>query len=203
MATRATNSDQHDRPQDHELVQRMLGGEQQAFREFVDRYQDRLFSSMLARTGCGHDAEEVVQETFIKAFQHLAGFKSRSHLYTWIYRIALNTSANRSRRRYDEVSLEASGADSDARAPDSTQPHIPLERLERVAMLRQALAQIEPRHRKILLLREFEERSYQEIAEIMQIPLGTVRSRLSRARLRLRETLTRVDTYFAAVDEVP
>ncbi len=176
------------------MVQRMLRGEQRAFGEFVNRYQDRLFTSMLVRTGSRQDAEDIVQETFIKAFQHLSDFQHQSQLYTWIYRIAWNTSVSRSRSCRDEISLEVCGVESSTSAPEASQPHVPLERQEHVAMLRRALGEIELRHRKILLLREFEERSYREIAEIMEIPLGTVRSRLSRARERLRDALTQIDT---------
>ncbi|WP_145391878.1 RNA polymerase sigma factor [Stieleria neptunia] len=192
---------------DQILVRRMLKGDDQAFGEFVSLYQDRLFTSMLAHTGSRHDAEEIVQEAFVKAFQHLPRFRHQSQLYTWVYRIARNTSVNRARSGRDEVSLDANGGESNLSAPESSQPHVSMERLERVTMMRRALEAIETRHRKILLLREFEERSYQEIAEIMQIPLGTVRSRLSRARSRLREELSsrpgQFVPYFGSLDKLP
>ncbi|MCS7465112.1 sigma-70 family RNA polymerase sigma factor [Stieleria sp. ICT_E10.1] len=194
MITQVKKRHRDDGRGDRNLVQRMLRGEQRAFGEFVNRYQDRLFTSMLVHTGSRHDAEDIVQETFIKAFQHLSGFQHKSQLYTWIYRIAWNTSVSRSRSCRDEISLEVCGAESSTSAPESSQPHVPLERQEHVAMLRRALGEIELRHRKILLLREFEERSYREIAEIMEIPLGTVRSRLSRARERLRDELAHLDS---------
>ena len=193
MKSNLTTDNVKDRTRDQELVQRMLRGEELAIREFVDLHKDRLFTTMLAQVGCRHDAEEIVQESFIKAIQHLPSFQHQSLLYTWLYRIAWNTSVSRSRKHRNEVSLESSGAESTSSAPESFEPHIPLERGERVALLRRALAGIESRHRRILLLREFDELSYQEIANTLSIPLGTVRSRLARARDRLREELINIE----------
>jgi RNA polymerase sigma-70 factor (ECF subfamily) len=171
----------------------MLKGDEVAFREFVDLYKARLFSSILGHVGCRHEAEEIVQESFIKAFQYLPSFQHQSQIYTWIYRIAWNTSASRARKNRNDVSLEISGAEATTSAPESFEPHIPMERRERIALLREGLGDIESRHRKILLLREFDGLSYQEIAEVMSIPLGTVRSRLARARDRLREQLITIE----------
>ena len=182
-----------ERVRDKQLVQRMLSGDEAAFREFVELYKDRLFSSILAHVGCRHEAEEIVQESFIKAFQHLPSFQHQSQIYTWIYRIAWNTSASRARKHRNDVSLENSGAESTSSAPESFEPHVPMERRERIALLRQGLGDIESRHRKILLLREFDGLSYQEIADVMSIPLGTVRSRLARARDRLRDQLITIE----------
>jgi RNA polymerase sigma-70 factor (ECF subfamily) len=178
---------------DQELVQRMLHGEETAYRECVDLFKDRLFATLVAQIGCRHEAEEIMQESFIKAFQHLPSFQHQSQLYTWIYRIAWNTSVSRSRKRRRDVSLDSSGAETHSSAPESSEPHIPMERRERITLLRQALSDIEGRHRQILLLREFDELSYQEIADTMKIPLGTVRSRLARARDRLRAELVQIE----------
>lgn len=195
MAFKITKDSEIDtrRKQDQELVRRMLRGEESAYRECVDLYKDRLYACMLAHTGSQHDAEEIVQESFFKVFLHLPSFQHQSRLYTWIYRIAWNTSISRTRKGRDEISLESSGIDTNPFASESSHPHTTIERLERVAMLRSALSAIENRHQRILMLREFEERSYQEIAELLAIPLGTVRSRLARARDRLREELIRID----------
>lgn len=186
------------RAREKELVVRMLDGEERAFGEFVHEFKDRLYSSMLAHVGCRHEAEEIVQETFIKALQHLPRFQCESRLYTWIYRIAWNTSVSRNRKLRKEVSLDASIAEANSSAPESSEPHYPLERRERVQQLQRALRVIEGRHREILVMREFDELSYQEIADLMEIPLGTVRSRLARARERLREELVRIEDKTAA-----
>ena len=178
---------------EQKLIRRMLQGEERAFLEFVNQYKDRLFAAMLAHVGSRHDAEEIVQETFVKAIQHLPNFRHHSQLYTWIYRIAWNTSASRKRHRRDEISLDMSGAESQSPAPAWSEPHVPMERRERVDLLRRGLNRIEGKHRRILVLREFDEMSYQQISEIMNIPLGTVRSRISRARQRLREELLQIE----------
>ena len=171
----------------------MLRGEEAAFREFVDLFKDRLLANMFAHVGCRHDAEEIVQEAFFRALKHLPRFQHQSQLYTWIYRIAWNASASRARKIREEISLEASGADESSSAPESFEPHIPMERRERVASLRRAMAEIDKPHRQILILREFDELSYREIAKVMNIPLGTVRSRLARARERLRDQLVETE----------
>ena len=178
---------------DQELVRQMLHGQESAYREFVDLYKDRLFCSMVSQVGCRHEAEEIVQESFIKVFLNLRSFQHESRLYTWVYRIAWNLAVTRARKRREDVSLESSGIVSVASAPESFEPNIPIERHERVAMLRRALGEIEKRHRRILVMREFDARSYKEIANIMKIPLGTVRSRLSRARERLKEVLVSIE----------
>ena len=168
------------RTADRALVGRMLQGDESAFREFIDRFKDRLFSAMYAHVGCRHEAEEIVQEAFVKAFQHLPRFQHQSQLYTWIYRIAWNTSVSRSRSGRGEISLDASTVETQSLAPEWSQPHVPIERRERVALLRRGLSEIENKHRRILILREFDEMSYQEISQMLDIPLGTVRSRIAR-----------------------
>lgn len=193
MSTKITTDNETQRIRDKKLVARMLRGDEPAFREFVDTYKDRLYATIFTHVGCRHEAEEIVQESFIKAFQHLHTFQHQSLLYTWLYRIAWNTSASRARKRKGDVSLDVSGAEANSSAPESLEPHVPLERRERVAMLRQALQEVENRHRRILLLREFDQLTYREIADTMDIPLGTVRSRLARARDRLREEVIRID----------
>ncbi|MCA9140239.1 MAG: RNA polymerase sigma factor [Planctomycetales bacterium] len=181
------------RSDEQNLIKRMLHGEEKAFVEFVQRYKDRLLTAVRSHVGCQHDAEEIVQETFIKALVHLPDFQHQSQLYSWIYRIALNTSSSRRRRSRNEVSLESCGARTTSSAPEWTEPQFPMEQLERISLLQRALAKIESRHRQILTLREFDDLSYQEIAERLAVPLGTVRSRLARARERLREELVALD----------
>lgn len=187
-------SKQSDRSKEQKLIQRMRRGEENAFVDFVDRYKDRLFAAMRMRVGCQHEAEEIVQETFVKALIHLPSFRHQSQLYSWIYRIALNTSSSRIRKLRNEVSLETSGAGETSSAPEWSEPQFPMERHEQIVLLHRALDGIENRHRKILVLREFDDLSYQQIARQLAIPLGTVRSRLARARDRLREELVELES---------
>jgi RNA polymerase sigma-70 factor, ECF subfamily len=176
--------------EDSQLIERTLSGDRSAFNELVMRYQDRLYSSMLAVTGCAEEAEDVVQDAFVRAFVKLESFQQSSQFFTWLYRIAFNTALSRHRKRRSKISLdqtrEATGLEPIdlADAPDE-----PMMRRERVEMVRVAMAQLSEEHRTILVLREMEDNPYETIAEILEISIGTVRSRLSRARYQLKLTL--------------
>lgn len=173
-----------------QLIDRALKGDRSAFTRLVVANQDRLFASMLQVTGSPDEAEEVVQEAFIRAFLKLDTFQRNSQFFTWLYRIAFNSALTRRRRKRARVSLdqyrEANGLEvtADGGAVDE-----PMMQRERVAMVRTALSQLSDDHRSILVLREMDECSYEEIAEVLEISIGTVRSRLSRARNQLKVVL--------------
>ncbi len=170
-----------------ELIDRALAGDRSAFAELVRQNQDRLFASMMQVTGSPEEAEEVTQEAFIRAFIKLDTFQRNSQFFTWIYRIAFNSALTRRRRKRAKVSLdqvrESSGMEivDDADGVDEG-----MLRIERVNLVRTAIQQLSEGHRSILVLREMEEHSYETIAEILEISIGTVRSRLSRARKQLK-----------------
>lgn len=176
--------------EDSQLIERTLSGDRSAFSDLVMRYQDRLYSSMLGVTGCAEEAEDVVQDAFVRAFVKLESFQQSSQFFTWLYRIAFNTALSRHRKRRSKISLdqtrEATGLEPIdlADAPDE-----PMMRRERVEMVRLAMAQLSEEHRTILVLREMEDNPYETIADILEISIGTVRSRLSRARYQLKLTL--------------
>jgi len=176
--------------EDSSLIERTLLGDRSAFNELVVRYQDRLYSSMLGVTGSAEEAEDVVQDAFVRAFMKLDSFQQTSQFFTWLYRIAFNTALSRHRRRRSRVSLdharETTGLEpvDDGAAPDES-----MLQGERVAMVREAMAQLTEEHRTILVLREMDENPYEMIAEILEISIGTVRSRLSRARYQLKVAL--------------
>jgi RNA polymerase sigma-70 factor (ECF subfamily) len=176
--------------EESQLIDRALQGDRTAFAELVETNQDRLFASMLQVTGSPDEAEEVVQEAFIRAFIKLDSFQQNSQFFTWLYRIAFNSALTRRRRKRARISLdqhrEATGMEvvSDGEAVDE-----PMLRHERITMVRQAMDTLTDEHRGILVLREMEEHSYESIAEILEISIGTVRSRLSRARNQLRIAL--------------
>jgi len=176
--------------EDSLLIERTLSGDRSAFSDLVTKYQDRLYSSMLGVTGSAEEAEDVVQDAFVRSYMKLDSFQQSSQFFTWLYRIAFNTALSRHRRRRSRVSLdharETTGLEpiDDCGAPDE-----PMLRRERVDMVREAMAQLTEEHRTILVLREMEEHPYETIAEILEISIGTVRSRLSRARHQLKLTL--------------
>lgn len=173
-----------------ELINRALAGDRSAFTELVYQNQDRLFASMMQITGSPEEAEEVTQEAFIRAFVKLDTFQRNSQFFTWIYRIAFNSALTRRRKKKARVSLDQVREDNGLEvAGDSESVDEPVLRDERVSLVRRAINQLTEEHRRILVLREMDEFAYEEIAEILQISIGTVRSRLSRARRQLKLTI--------------
>lgn len=179
---------------DEEMIRQVLAGDKESFSGLVHRYQNRLFYGMWEILRNEAEAEEVVQEAFFKAFSKLEVFRGSSSFYTWLYRIAFNLAITRIRRRRSNVSLEdlqdKSGVDRPA--PDSS-PGAAMEQRERVDQVKRALEQLSEQHRQILVLREIENLDYEAIGEILDLPVGTVRSRLYRAREQMRQQLNLID----------
>lgn len=173
-----------------QLIDRALRGDRGAFNQLVETNQDRLYASMVQITGSPDEAEEVVQEAFIRAFLKLDTFQRNSQFFTWLYRIAFNSALTRRRRKRAKISLDLWRENHGLEVAYQGAPvDEPMLQGERVAMVRKALASLSEDHRVILVLREMDEYSYEDIAEILEITIGTVRSRLSRARAQLRLVL--------------
>ncbi len=176
-----------------QLIDQALQGESSAFGELVRLHQDRLYSAVVHIVGCRSEAEDVVQDAFVQAYVKLKTFKRNSRFYTWLYRIAFNVSISRRRRRRVEVSVEQSRDASGEEPRDPIEdPSQPLERAERQEKLEQAMQMLTEEHRSIIVLRHMEDFAYEEIAQILDISVGTVRSRLHRARAQLLENLKRI-----------
>lgn len=172
---------------EEELIQETLSGDGQAYGQLVDRYKDRLFNAMLNVVGNYDEAEDVVQDSFVQAYVKLHTFQGNSKLFTWLYRIAFNNALSRQRRRRHDLSIEQSREITGSDPEDRTEaPDQPLIREERVEMVHTALQMLTEEHRVILVLREMQDTSYEDIADILNINIGTVRSRLSRARNQLK-----------------
>lgn len=175
---------------DAQLIDESLVGDGAAFGKLVLKYQDRLFNTLSNVTGSREDAEDVAQEAFVQAFLKLSSFRRDSAFYTWLYRIAFNVAVTRQRKKRPQQSLdhhrEATGAEplDGGESPDER-----LLRDERSARVHAALAAVSEEHRAILVLREMEGCCYETIAEILDLPVGTVRSRLHRARMQLKDQL--------------
>jgi RNA polymerase sigma-70 factor (ECF subfamily) len=187
------------RDDDHRLIAVCLRGDEAAanaaFAQLMCRYEERLFNTVFRLMGNQQDAEDVVQETFVNAYQSLASFKGDSQFFTWLYRIAYNTAVSHKRKQKAAVSIEA-GRNGEAGIEPAdrseyNQPGSAMSRAEEERRIQRALNQLSPEHRLVLVLKEMEEMKYEEIAVILQVPVGTVRSRLHRARLELREILER------------
>ena len=183
------------------LIEAALAGNRAAFGELVHRYQDRLHAAMLQVTGSTEEAEDVVQDAFVRAFLTLDTFQNHSQFFTWLYRIAFNSALSRMRRRRGTMSLDqAREAVGDEPIDRVDPPDARILRDERVTSVRVALQRRSDDHRTILVLREMEDHAYEQIAEILQISIGTVRSRLSRARSQLRIALEEIQR---SEDQVP
>jgi RNA polymerase sigma-70 factor (ECF subfamily) len=175
---------------DARLVQATLGGDRQAFGVLVQRYQDRLFNTLLRFTGSRHDASDLVQDAFIQALVKLDTFRGDARFYTWLYRIAMNLSLSQRRKRRPVVSVDVAKERVGEEPMDQQQgPQQELLRVERAQLVQEAMLRVGDEHRQILVLREMEGCSYDEIGEILSLPVGTVRSRLFRARVQLKEQL--------------
>ena len=192
------------RPDDRELVRASRRGETQAFGELVERYQDRVFNLAFRLTGNRDAAADAAQEAFLKAWSALDAFRGESAFYTWLFRITVNVV--RSRHRYQAVRPAPRSLDANPRAgthedrpaladelkADVPDPAEEAGRAERRKLVEQALARLDPDQRAMIVLRDIEGRSYAEIAELIECPRGTVKSRIHRARLALKHILAPV-----------
>jgi RNA polymerase sigma-70 factor (ECF subfamily) len=185
---------------DRILVDRFKGGDQSAFDEMVSRYWDRIYSMVNQLLRNSQDAEEVTQDAFIRAHRGLVNFRGESAFSTWLYQIATNLARNRywywwRRKRAQSVSFDAPiGADTEMTLAEiipaevETPGDITVGQ-EFVARIAQGMERLSAKHREVLILRNVKNLSYEEIAGILAISVGTVKSRIARARESLRATL--------------
>ena len=180
---------------DHALIDACLAGQTDAFGLLVERYQDRLLHTLVCILGSREDAKDVAQDAFVQAFRKLETFRREASFYSWLFRIAINAAVTFQRRsRRSRVALSTDrehGVEPCDEHPEARPSH-GIESAERQAQVRAALNQLTPEYRTALVLKEIEGLKYEEIAEQVGCPLGTVRSRIHRARAELREKLTRV-----------
>lgn len=178
---------------DRRAIAECLAGRPAAYGELVRRYQDRLYNAVYRVTNNAEDTFDVVQDAFINAFQSLKSFKGDSEFFTWLYRIAFNAAISVKRKKRAVASLDWTNLDEKNPEPidesDGHQPGALLERSEDEAQLQVALQKLSPEHRIVLVLKEIEGQKYEDIAAVLDVPVGTVRSRLHRARLELRAIL--------------
>lgn len=173
------------------LVARACAGDAKAFEVLVHRYQGRLLQAMMYICGSLQEAEDVVQETFIQAYLKLHTFGNMSRFYTWLYRIAINFALSRKRKRRERLSLDfgkeqlgCEPIDDEDLSPDKS-----MLQAETGQIVQLAIAALSEDHRVIIVLRDLHDLSYEAIADVLGINLGTVRSRLNRARTQLKSIL--------------
>lgn len=174
---------------DKALIEAVCRGSHEDYGELLSRYQDQVFSMVMRQVGAQDIAAELTQDTFVRAYEALPGFRFESTFGTWITRIALNLtnsyfSSKRYKTKFKEEELHLEKHD---RAEQSTEQ---IEEEQRARALRKAVGRLKPHYRDVVVMCGFEGRTYEETAETLQIPVGTVRSRLNMARNLLREALT-------------
>ena len=178
---------------DEELIRQCRAGRPAAFGTLVERHQDRLYAALLKMFGSADAAREAVQDAFVLAYQKLDGFGGRSQFSTWLYRIAVNAALSRKRRQKRQPApLDGFGGREGVEPTDhhpAADPARPMELAETQDLVRRALAGLSEEFRTVLVLKEIDGFRYEEIAEIVDIPIGTVRSRIHRAREELRGRL--------------
>ncbi len=196
---------------DQDCIRKALSGDRGAFADLALAWQDRIFNALRKMTGNEQDAADLTQETFLRALSGLASFRNESSAYTWLFRIAMNLAASRHRqlvrrKTVQESQLRTANADGverpgifDTQRSAGEAPECSAEKQERNQVVLAALGRLNEEQRKLLVMRDIEQIDYQQIAEMLNVPLGTLKSRLFRARLALREELK---GYFEAHETV-
>jgi RNA polymerase sigma-70 factor (ECF subfamily) len=185
--------------EDLSLVEETLAGSQLAFQLLVERYQGRMFALVRRYTKNPVEVEDIVQDVFLKAYSRLAGFQQQSSFYTWLVRIAINTALDFKKRSgrspvqgvedADQALSALDLAAGGARAAKCPAPDARLRQEEIARITREVLEHLPEIFKSVLILREFEGQTYQDIADVLGISIGTVESRLFRARARFRDKL--------------
>lgn len=176
---------------ERELLTRAREGSQDAFRALVERYTPRVFALVRNLVRNQSEAEDVTQEVFFKVYSKLQTFRADSAFYTWVYRVAVNTATDHLKKKRQDRSLQVEDL---GRLPVEDPGDTPTEGMGRKDLrseIRKAMAELPPKFRTILVLRELEGMSYEDISQVLKCSKGTVESRLFRARARLKESLER------------
>ncbi|MBM4162019.1 MAG: sigma-70 family RNA polymerase sigma factor [Ignavibacteria bacterium] len=171
---------------DHDAVKECLRGNKQAFEVIVDRYQKPIYNLILRMVRDPEDAADLTQTVFVRAYEKLKTFDPRQKFFSWLYRIAINTSLNFVNQRKHTVRMDHAASYEDMTAHDQ------YEKAERAEKLGEALMRLRPEYRAIVILRHFHDLSYWEIGKILDVPEKTVKSRLFSARQLLRTFLVRL-----------
>lgn len=181
---------------DGQIIARAKKGDIQAFEELVRTYEKKVYNLALRYTNNGQDAFDISQEVFLRVYRALGGFKEESSFSTWLYQIAVNTciDAVRKTSRRNEQSLTRSDEDADGQrqsdiADLSYSPEVHYDRQETREAIRAGIAKLSEEHRQVIILRDINDLSYEEIGNILMLEAGTVKSRLFRAREKLRSIL--------------
>src|SRR5438094_1189936 len=180
-----------------DLVKRCQAGDTEAFDELVTRYRTRIFGMIYNMVHSEQDAWDLAQDSFVKAWRSIKRFRGHSSFYTWIYRIVMNVTIDWLRKKQvkggsefdDAIQLKEVDPASKTVPKENALPYETMERSEIRAQIDNAIAQLSPEHRAVILMKEIEEMQYHEIAETLGCSIGTVMSRLFYARKKLQNLL--------------
>ena len=180
-------------PTDEELIERFQNGDVYAFEQIVQRYKDQLLNFAYRFLGDVEDSEDIVQETFLRIFRKKNAYKNIAKFSTWIYTITGNLAKTELRRRKKRKLLSLSGLKYDNKEyeiPDARKdPEEQADSAVKDEIIQSAINSLSPKFKEVIVLRDVQELSYEEISSIVKVPLGTVKSRVNRARLKLQELL--------------
>ena len=181
---------------DEQMVERALSGDPEAFGEIVRRWERRIFALAFGMLGREEDARDATQETFLAAFRNLRGFRGEAKVSSWLHRIAVNQCITRQRRTKvrSETALEDEAEKNAAvfALPADVSPARKAEAREQSVVVRRAVCALPPDLRQIVVMKEFEELTFQEISEALDVPLSTVKSRLYTALRQLQMRLQKI-----------
>jgi RNA polymerase sigma-70 factor (ECF subfamily) len=191
-----------ERPSERRFLERLRAHDERAFNELVEAYGDRVYRLLYRMLARRDEAEDLTQEVFVQVFKAVGTFRGESRLATWVYRIAINICKNRAKylaRRHSEHQDELDGATERAHlgeakgvtSGEAAQPDQVVEGYQLEAIVKRCIAELDPDFREVLVLRDVEDLTYEEIRDITGLAEGTVKSRLHRARAMLRESVER------------
>jgi RNA polymerase sigma-70 factor, ECF subfamily len=178
------------------LLRRLRDRDERAFKELIDGHRDRVYNVTYRMLGNRAEAEDIAQEVFITVFKSIETFRGDSKFSTWLYRVTVNHCKNRIKynarrhdRDHDEVDETSTGSNGQIGGPMPTAPDRALESSQMERLIQDAIKELDDDHRIVVVLRDVEDLSIEEICKITELPDGTVKSRLHRARLVLRKKL--------------
>lgn len=176
------------------LLSAVQKGNLDAFSQLVHRYQDRLYNALTRFLDSPEDAQDVMQEALMSAFANARNFKGQSRFYTWVYRIAMNHAIDLHRRKKPRqaLSIHREGASDWIASGKEDAPEQAIEHEEDRQLICTALKILSAEHRMVIVMKELDDMRYEEIAEVLEVPVGTVRSRLHRARSELKTILEKL-----------
>ena len=185
--------------QEH-IIARARRGDAHAFEQLVTAYRNQVFRLALRMCGNEADADEVAQEAFLSAWKGLPNFRGESRFSTWLYQLTTHAAIDLMRREKRQAAAE--DIDEITAADDGPSPQQQVERTETQREIRSALMQLPEEYRQVLLLRFMQELSYEEIGRALKLPVGTVKSRLNRAKAQLKDILSRSGNLFGTVSVI-